>query len=94
VSEEKRIRYFVRNQQNQPVELHLSSGLIVLGPREEAEVGQAALSEPQMKVFQKQRLVTAREALEPVAGPAEDSAPPPKPRAKSAKSRDEEGGTK
>lgn len=70
MSEEKRVRYFVRNQQNQPVELHLRGGVKVLGPREEAEVGGEALSEPQMKVFQKLRLVTARQeaaAEEPAA---------------------------
>jgi hypothetical protein len=84
-------RYFVRNQRNQPLELHLASGVTVLGAREEAEVAASALSEPQMKVFQKMRLVTTREEAPPPAAAASEAAPAAKGRAKSAKSRDQEG---
>jgi len=64
VSEEKRVHYFVRNHQNQPLELHLATGLIVLGPRGEGEVHELDLATPQLKVLQRNRLVTTREAIE------------------------------
>jgi hypothetical protein len=96
VSEERQVRYFIRNQQNQPLELHLSSGVLVLGPRQEAEVGPADLTLPQVKVFLKQRLVTTREAIEEnkeaeEAGAYGGGAQVPR---KSAKARDQQGGTK
>lgn len=96
MSEEKRTRYFIRNQQGQPLELHLSSGVVVLGPREEAEVGPEALNEPQLRVFLKQRLVSTREAIEPdtEAEEPEAAAPAPKGRAKTGKARDQQGGMK
>ena len=64
MSEEKRVRYFVRNHQNQPLELHLATGLIVLGPRGEGEVHELDLATPQLKVLQRKRLVTTREVIE------------------------------
>ena len=74
MSEENRARYFVRNHQNQPVELHLATGLVVLGPREEGEVHELDLATPQLKVLQRKRLVTTREVVEtrpPAAPPGE-----------------------
>jgi hypothetical protein len=96
VSEEKQVRYFIRNQQNQPLELYLSTGVLVLGPRAEAEVASADLTLSQVKVFLKQRLVTTREAVEAnkQAEESEAAAAAPKSREKSAKTRDQQGGTK
>ncbi len=94
MSEEQRIRYFIRNQRNQPVELHLSSGLLVLGPWAESEVSQGALSEPQVKVFHKNRLLTTREAPEPVAEPSGQPEQVSRSRARSAKSADQNEGAK
>jgi hypothetical protein len=86
VSDPKRIRYFVRNQQNQPVELHFSSGLVVLGPRQELEIGAPNLGEPQFKELCRRRLLTTREVAEPA-----DEQPVTKPRQKPARSRNQEG---
>lgn len=57
----KRVRYFVRNHQNQPLELHLPGGVLVVSPNEEAEIREADLEHGQLKFFRKQRLVSVRE---------------------------------
>ncbi len=57
----KRVRYFVRNHQNQPLELHLPGGVMVVSPNEEAEIREADLEHGQLRVFRKQRLVSVRE---------------------------------
>ncbi len=89
MSDSKRVRHFVRNQQNQPVELYLPTGLIVLGPREEAEVGELDILAPQFRALQKTRLVTSREAVDTPEAPAASS----KARQKPTKTREQEGGT-
>ena len=60
----KRVRYFVRNHQNQPLELHLPGGVLVVSPNEEAEIREADLEHGQLRVFRKQRLVSVREEAE------------------------------
>jgi len=60
----KRVRYFVRNHQNQPLELHFPGGVLVVSPHAEAEIREADLEHGQLKVFRKQRLVSVREEAE------------------------------
>jgi hypothetical protein len=71
VSEEKHVRHFVTNHRNQPVELHLPSGVIVLGPREEVEIQEVDLATPQLEVLRQNRLITTRAVVEtpPVTAP-------------------------
>ena len=72
MSEEERTRHFLTNNQNQPVELHLPAGVIVLGPREEVEVREDDLATPQIEVLRQNRLITTRAAAEtPPATPPE-----------------------
>lgn len=75
MSENKRIRYLVTNHQSQPVELHLATGLIVLGSGLEAEVQESDLATPQLGVLRHKRLVTVRSTLEdlPEASPEKKS---------------------
>lgn len=70
MSEEKCVHHFVRNHQNQPLELHLSTGVLVLGPRAEAELQEIDLAAPQLKVLRRNRLVTTREVIETLPQPA------------------------
>jgi hypothetical protein len=72
VSSEEDGRHMVRNKQNQPVELHLPSGVKVLLPGETTEVPDAELAAaPQVQALHKARLI----ATERLAGPASDAAP-------------------
>ena len=72
MGEEQRVRYYVTNQQNQPLELHLATRVIVLGAGEEAEVREDELSTPQLGALRQNRLITTREAAdEAPAGAAE-----------------------
>jgi hypothetical protein len=64
VSEEIRVRYVVTNHQNQPVELHLATAVVVLEPRGEAEVQESDLATPQLQVLQRQRLITIHQVVE------------------------------
>ena len=73
MSEETRVRYFVRNHQNQPVELHLVTGVVSLGPRGEGEVQGDDLEAPQLKVLRRHRLVTVREVIEALSKAAPES---------------------
>lgn len=69
MSEGKRARYFVTNHQDQPLELYLPGGQIVLGPRADAEVQQSDLAAPQLEVLRRNRLLTTREVEEAVEEP-------------------------
>jgi hypothetical protein len=64
MGEETHVRYFVTNHQNQPLELHLTTGLVVLGPGEETAVEKSALRSPQVEVLRRNRLIAIREAVE------------------------------
>ncbi len=66
MGEEERIRYFVTNHQNQPVELHLATGVLVLGPHQQAEVRADDLAAPQLAVLRQQRLLMTRTSVEPL----------------------------
>jgi hypothetical protein len=73
MSDETRVRYFVRNHQNQPVELHLVTSVVSLGPRGEGEVQAGDLEAPQLKVLRRNRLVTVREVIETLSKTAPES---------------------
>jgi hypothetical protein len=84
----KHVRYFVTNHQNQPLELHLSGGVVVVHSRQEKEIREGDLNNAQLKVFRKQLLVSVREAAETaeqataetaVEGPSEEASPTEKP---------------
>jgi hypothetical protein len=63
----KRVRYFVMNHRSQPLELHLSGGVVVLDSHQEKEIRETDLESAQLRVFRKQRLVSVREVADPVA---------------------------
>ncbi|HEX8150640.1 MAG TPA: hypothetical protein VF591_25875 [Pyrinomonadaceae bacterium] len=75
MGEEQRVRYYVTNQQNQPLELHLAERVIVLGAGEEAEVREDELSTPQLGALRQNRLITTREAADeaPAGEPAAEA---------------------
>jgi hypothetical protein len=73
MSDRESIRHFAMNHQNQPLELHLRTGLVVLGPRQEAEIDEADLETPQLEVLQKSRLLTMREVRLEQAGVEADA---------------------
>ena len=64
MSEETRVRYVVTNHQNQPVELHLATAVVLLEPRGEAEVQESDLATPQLQVLRSNRLITIRQVVE------------------------------
>jgi len=64
VIEETHVRYVVTNHQNQPVELHLATAVVVLEPRGEAEVQEVNLATPQLQVLLSNRLITMRQVAE------------------------------
>jgi hypothetical protein len=64
VSEETRVRYVVTNHQNQPVELHLETAVVLLEPRGEVEVQETDLATPQLQVLRSNRLITIRQVVE------------------------------
>lgn len=68
---QKRIRYFVTNQRNQPLELHLKTGVIVLNALGEAEVQEVDLAAPQLRVLRQNRLITTREIVETLPAASE-----------------------
>ena len=57
MSNAEKARYIVTNQQNQPVELHVPSGLVVLPPRGRADISPSDLSAPQLLALRLSRLV-------------------------------------
>ena len=73
MSETEEVRHIVINQTNQPVELHLPSGLIVLAPRGRAEVSESDLSAPQLQELRRSRLVEHERAAAKPGG--EEAAP-------------------
>ena len=81
MSEETHVRYIVTNHQDQPVELHLATGVIVLGPRGEAEVQEVDLGTPQLQVLQLNRLITTRQVVETLPSRAPETRRRGKPRA-------------
>ena len=60
MSDEKRNRYLLTNHQNQPLELHLPSGVVVIGPRGEREILEADLAVPQVRVLARTRTISFR----------------------------------
>jgi hypothetical protein len=71
VTDAPQLRYIVTNHQNQPVELHLPSGLVVLPPRGRATLTAADLAARQLQVLTASRLVGLHE--EAVPAPAAQS---------------------
>lgn len=71
MSQDDPVRHIVRNNQNQPVELHLPSGVLVLLPRETAELSEDDLAAPQLRALQRGRRITLQRSTEPppVTGP-------------------------
>jgi hypothetical protein len=64
------------NYRNQPVELHLPGGLIVLPPRGRATLAQADLASPQLRVLEASRVIGVREIpVPPPLKPPETQAP-------------------
>ena len=77
MSQDDPVRHIVRNNQNQPVELHLPSGVLVLLPRETAELSEDDLAAPQLRALQRGRRITLQRSTEP----APVTAPPGTPEA-------------
>lgn len=48
------------NQRNQPVELHLAGGVVVLGPRQSIELDEHAAAAPQVTALERRRLLVIR----------------------------------
>jgi len=63
----------VINHQDQPIELHLPAGVLVLGPRQEAEIQAADLTTPQLDVLRRRRLITIREVVDTGSKPAPET---------------------
>jgi len=61
VSDAENVRHIVTNHQNQPIELHLPSGLLVLPPRGRADVSETDFLAPQLQVLRASRLITTHE---------------------------------
>lgn len=73
---------FIRNRLPQPLELHLGSGTVVIGPYAEAAVDDGAGALPQIQVLEQRGHLSVREqAAEPPA-PNPTAAAPPKAKAK------------
>lgn len=70
MSDPQSARHLVINHQNQPVELHLPSGLVVLPPRGQAVVSEADLAAPQLRVLCSGRQITTHEVA-PAAEPGD-----------------------
>lgn len=77
---------FIRNRLPQPLELHLGSGTVVIGPYAEAAVDDGAGALPQIQALAQRGHLSVREqAAEPP--PAATAAAPPKARAKPPEKR-------
>jgi hypothetical protein len=61
VSDEGQGRYIVRNEQDQPLELHLPSGVVLLAPGQSIELPEADLATPQLQVLRRTRLVSTHQ---------------------------------
>ena len=59
------VRHTVRNNQRQPVELHLPSGVLLLLPGETADVSEADLAAPQLQLLCAGRLISAHRSTSP-----------------------------
>ncbi|MBB6253144.1 hypothetical protein [Nitrospirillum iridis] len=74
------VRHIITNHQNQPLELHLPSGLVMLPPRGRLAVSVGDLAARQLQVLQADRLIGLHEEADPPAAaePADegDAAPP------------------
>ena len=64
-------RFVISNHQNQPVELHLATGVIVLPAGGVADVHESDLGSPQVQALQRHRLISSRrvEQSSPTAAP-------------------------
>jgi hypothetical protein len=76
VSDAEKVRHIVTNHQNQPVELHLPSGLLVLPPRGRSELSETDLAAPQLRVLRASGLITTHE-VSPAAKAEGDAEPLP-----------------
>jgi hypothetical protein len=61
MSETEGHKQLVYNQQDQPVELHFESRVVVLPPFGQAELEEEETTSPQLQAFVSQRLVSVRE---------------------------------
>jgi hypothetical protein len=61
MSNETQVRHIVTNRLNQPVELHLHSGLVVLPPRGRATLASVDLASPQLRVLTASQVVWLQE---------------------------------
>lgn len=60
------------NQRDQPVELHLPGGVVVLGPRQTIELDEDAAASPQVAMLERRRHLVVRPLEdEPAAGPSD-----------------------
>jgi hypothetical protein len=73
VTDAPQLRHIVTNHQNQPVELHLPSGLVVLPPRGRATIMAADLAARQLQVLMASRLVGLHEEVVPALAAESDS---------------------
>jgi hypothetical protein len=76
VSDAENIQLVVTNHQNQPVELHLPSGLVVLPPRGQADLCEGDLAAPQLRVLCASRLITVHAVDKPPEAPDADESQP------------------
>jgi len=68
----------VTNQQDQPIELHFDTGVVVLPPRGSATFDTSAAAGPQVDALRRQRLIDVFEVDES-ASPDEPAAAPSRP---------------
>jgi hypothetical protein len=73
-------RHIVTNQQNQPIELHLTWGVVVLEAGASAEVRESDLAHPQLQVLQRNKFITTRPTAEALSSPEQDSRTGARPR--------------
>jgi hypothetical protein len=70
VEQDDNVRHTVRNNQRQPVELHLPSGVLLLLPGETADVSAADLTAPQLQVLRAGRIISAHRSTGSDSDPA------------------------
>ena len=75
MSDASHVHHFVANLSNQPVELHLPSGVRVLPPRGRAELAAADLQSPQLQALRASRLVMIGQSDPPSAEEPAPEAP-------------------
>lgn len=71
MEQDDNVRHMVRNQQRQPVELHLPSGVLLLLPGEIAEVSEADLAAPQLQLLCTSRLISTQRSTVSASDPDE-----------------------